>query len=227
MLRFLKNHRKTIVIGFIAGIVLAIAAQATMVAASAASAYQGYSAKKLEPNKSGRPGVKVTTGNKPLDLMVQREDTDFTSDDFVRQEANTTKSYRLPVMKKGTSVKYVVVGFDPKTTEEVIPYKNMTFNYYQSKTIKVSLGSCGSLPTMTVLEIKPKNGGKLKVKSVVAKSIDAKGKIRKHSMIRTSTEDDGTQVFNRDIRPGLKVTQLKTRSVNGTSKLVAANCVGG
>lgn len=223
---FTKQNVKRVVAAVLALVLANLLAQACNAGASAATDTQhGVTVTKLEVNSNDQVGFKVKTTLKSTALLFAKSNTDYTEDDFVKQ-AEGTKTYRLyPKLKAGTSTTWEVHAYNPKTARELF-VKNYRFNHYLRKVVKVDPGSCGKRQTETYLEVRPKKGGSMKVKSVRARTV-VKNEVKWVNMILAYTDTEtGTKVYSKTFKPGVRVTHLDTRSVYGATTNAVAGCLG-
>ncbi|MEP6710697.1 MAG: hypothetical protein ABJA64_03175 [Candidatus Saccharibacteria bacterium] len=217
---------KIVVRGFIAGVALGLISQFSLAAVSAATEKQhGVTVTKLEVNSNDQVGFKVQTTLKTTALLFAKPNTDYTEDDFVNQKKGTRVYRLLPQLRPGTSTTWEVHAYNPKTTLELF-VKNYRFNHYLHKVVKVDPGSCGSHQTETYLEIHPKKGGTLRVKSVRARTV-VNDKVKWVNMILALTDEEtGDKVYVKTFKPGVRVTHLDTSTVYGATKAATAGCLG-
>lgn len=123
MIRFLKNHRKTIIIGLVVGVMLAMISQCSMVAVSAATAKNKIV--KIKLDSKNRPVVKVTVDRK-VNVLIGKKNTDV--EPVV--QAKGTKDYMIQVpIAKGNSNTWVFVVKDFKTGKQLVA-KTITWRNY-------------------------------------------------------------------------------------------------
>ena len=226
-----RFNRKTMLklIGVaVAAILVCLGLQLSMSTASASDKQGGVTVTKLEANADSQVGFKISTTLKSTALLFAKPEwQDYTEDDFVYQPKGT-ESYRLlPKVKPGTSARWEVHAYNPKTTEEIF-VKAYKFNNYKVETKALTFKIDKKRQTEVYLEIHPKKGGSLGVKSVRVKvtSIGHKS-ARWVTMTHAYTDEEtGVRVYVRTLNKGTRVHAVDSRTVYGSMKSVTVGSLG-
>lgn len=212
----------------VAAILVCLGLQLSMLGASASDKQGGVTVTKLEANADSQIGFRISTTLKNTALLFAKPEwQDYTEDDFVYQPKGT-ESYRLlPKVKPGTSARWEVHAYNPKTTEELFS-KTYKFNNYKVEAKTLTFKIDKKRQTEVYLEIHPKKGGSLGVKSVRVNVTSMGHKsARWVSMTHAYTDDQtGVRVYARTLNKGTRVHAVDSRTVYGSMKNIAIGSLG-
>jgi hypothetical protein len=234
-MKFIKENPRKI-IGLLIGVILLvsgiIATSGSASAATPTDTQHGITVRKYEVNAKGQPRFKITTTDKSVKLLFSKPNTDYRADDFEPQEKGTTVMYPpLPKVKSGTTAEWTVVVHQPKGRSNPkgpteLFYKDYLFSRYKKEIKQLRAHVDKNQQTDVYLEVHPKSGGKMKVKSArVRASINGVGTWvdLTHAYTDGST---GVQVYVTTLDKGAKVKRAEVRSVYGKVVGAAAGPVG-
>lgn len=224
MPRLTKKQVRYALLGIFVLVLAMIIGQCSMGTSAAQTTASGpVTVTKLALSKDGRPRVRVTT-TKRIDLLFARPRSDSTADDLVTQKANTTKVYRLPKVRDGRAAAWYVVAYNPRNGHE-LHYQKYVWRNYKRQVVGLSVAPKAG-PTDVYAEIHPKQGGKLRVKSVRVRLIGPSGNVRWADLIHAYTDEErGVIVYVKTVRRGIRITDVDARTVYGSLRNVSASPV--
>jgi len=217
-MNFSKKTASVLIVASLTGGTIVMASQATAITTDTRN---GITVRKYEVNAKGQPRFKITTTDKSVKLLFSAPNTDYRADDFEPQKKGTTVMYPpLPKVKTGTTAEWTVVVHQPKGRSNPkgpteLFYKNYSFSRYKTEVKQLRAQVDKNRQTDVYLEVHPKSGGKMKVKSArVRASINGVGTWVKltHAYTDGST---GVRVYVATLDKGAKVRRAEVRSVYG------------
>jgi len=228
-MNFPNKIASVLIVASLTGGTIVMASQAT---ATTTDTQNGITVRKYEVNAKGQPRFKITTTDKSVKLLFSAPNTDYQKGDFEPQKKGTTVMYPpLPKVKSGTTAEWTVVvdqpksRLNPKGPTELF-YKNYSFSRYKKEVKQLRTQVDKNRQTDVYLEVHPKSGGKMKVKSArVRASVNGVGTWV--IMTRATTdESNGVEVYVATLDKGAKVRRAEVRSVYGKVIGAVAGPVG-